>query len=155
MRTGRPRKPTKLKLIQGTLRPGRDLPNEAIPAVEIPPMPAHLSPDAQVEWNRICKHLSQLGLLTMIDRSMLAAYCQNWSRWVFAEQQIEKLGPVIKAPSGYPILNPFVAIANKALELMHKFGTEFGLSPASRTRISVDASHQTDPMEIFLFGQKN
>ena len=38
--------------------------------------------------------------------------------------------------NGNIIQNPLVGIANKSLELMHKYLTEFGMSPSSRTRVS-------------------
>ncbi len=38
---------------------------------------------------------------------------------------------------------PFPPIRNRALEIMHKFLTEFGMTPAARSRISV--SHAAEP----------
>jgi phage terminase small subunit len=43
---------------------------------------------------------------------------------------------IIKLPSGYVQQNPWLTIANKQMELMHKYLTEFGLSPVSRSRVS-------------------
>jgi phage terminase small subunit len=43
----------------------------------------------------------------------------------------------LKLPSGIVQQNPWLTIANKQLELMHKYLTEFGLSPVSRSRVSV------------------
>ncbi len=71
-----------------------------------------------------------------MDRAALAGYCASWSRWVAAELEIQKFGLVIKAgKSGYPIPSPYVGIANVALDKLHKFATEFGLTPSSRSRV--------------------
>ena len=43
---------------------------------------------------------------------------------------------LIKTPSGYIQPSPWLGIANKQLELMHKFMGELGLSPVSRSRVS-------------------
>ncbi len=85
----------------------------------------------------MARELLNLGLLTSIDRMALAAYCQLYARWVKAEEQLAKTGLVVRSPAGYPIQNPYVGIANTALKLLHSFGIEFGLSPASRSRLSV------------------
>jgi hypothetical protein len=46
-------------------------------------------------------------------------------------------GLLIERDSGL-IANPLTGIARRAAETMRKVGTEFGLSPASRTRIAVN-----------------
>ena len=138
---GRKPQPTALKLICGN--PGKRPLNEhePQPALAIPECPEHLSPEARREWERITEHLHRLGLLSQIDRAALAAYCQAYGRWVEAEQSITKLGLVVKAPgSGYPIQNPYLPIANKALEHMRHFLTEFGMTPASRSRITASTA---------------
>ncbi len=134
-RRGPPPKPTKLKLLAGN--PGKRPLNarEPDPEVEIPEIPEHLATGACQEWERVAGELESLGLLTRIDRASLAGYCQAWARWVEAEEQLAKFGLIVKAPSGYPMQSPFLAIANKALEQMHRFSSEFGMTPASRTRI--------------------
>ena len=37
-------------------------------------------------------------------------------RWQAATIKVQELGEVVKSPSGYPIQNPWLAIANKAFE---------------------------------------
>lgn len=106
-------------------------------------MPAHLDDEAKIEWDRISQELETLGLLTSIDRAALAAYCHAWSTWVEAVEKLQSMGKIIKAPSGYPMVNPYVAIHNKALDYLHKFAVEFGLTPASRSRISVQSTRKT------------
>ncbi len=134
-RRGPPPKPTKLKLLSGNAGKRPLNPNEPEPEVEIPEIPEHLGEEARREWERISTDLADVGLLTRIDRAALAAYCQAWARWVEAEGQLKKFGVIVKSPNGYPMQSPLLAIANKALEQMRKFLTEFGMTPASRTRI--------------------
>jgi P27 family predicted phage terminase small subunit len=139
-RSGPPKKPTRLKLIQGTFRKDRAIPNEVKPAVASPVVPGHLSDEAKVEWGRLSQELECLGLLSRIDRAALAAYCECWSDWVEAcrmcatkDGQDRK---VIKTVAGNFIENPYYSIKKRAAELMHKFLTEFGMTPASRSRIN-------------------
>lgn len=142
MKPGPPKKPTALKLLQGTFRPGRAVDGEPAPEVATPEVPEHLSDLAKVEWGRISQELWQLGLLSRIDRAALAAYCEAWSDWVDASRMCaSKDGQdrkVIKTLNGNFIENPYYTIKKRSMELMHKFLTEFGMTPASRTRISVN-----------------
>jgi len=43
--------------------------------------------------------------------------------------------------------SPFLAVANKALEQMRSFLGEFGMTPASRTRLHVQPPTEPDPLE--------
>ena len=143
---GRKPKPTSLKVITGN--PGkRPLnPREPKPALRVPTCPAHLSPTAKAEWNRLAQQLHVLGILSVLDRSTMAAYCQTYGRWVEAERKLRETPLLVKLPSGYIQPSPWLAIANKQLELMHKFLTDLGLSPVSRTR--VDASPLAGPSKF-------
>lgn len=56
---------------------------------------------------------------------------------VGCNQAIQKYGPLVKSPNGYPLVSPYLAIANKQAEIMIPIGSEFGFTPASRSRIAV------------------
>lgn len=56
-----------------------------------------------------------------------------------AEQKLKETPALLKMPSGYVQQNPWLAIANKQLELMHRYMSELGLSPVSRSRVDVRA----------------
>jgi P27 family predicted phage terminase small subunit len=131
--------PTALKLLKGN--PGKRPLNEREPKPSpgAPAAPAHLDEEAHREWDRVIVTLDQLGLVTTLDRAALAGYCQAWSRWVDAEMKLREYGAVLKSPTkGVPLLSPYLTIANRALEQMRQFLSEFGMSPASRTRIGTD-----------------
>ena len=51
--------------------------------------------------------------------------------------------------SGYPMLNPLIALWKQACEMMDKFDTEFGCTAASRTRIRVEPAKKVDPFEQY------
>jgi P27 family predicted phage terminase small subunit len=149
---GRRPKPTALKELEGN--PGKRPLNRSEPKpTGIPSCPKHLDKGARAEWKRISAELIKLGLLTSVDRAALAAYCAAYSRWAEAELSVQKYGAVIKSPkSGYPIQNPYVGIANTAMDQMRKFMVEFGLTPASRSRLQMtpDAPPGQDAFESFM-----
>ncbi len=78
-----------------------------------------------------------LGMLTSLDRAVLAGYCQAYGRWAEAERKLKETPAILKMPSGYIQQNPWLTISNKQLELMAKFMSELGLSPVSRSRVDV------------------
>ena len=144
MKPGPPPIPTKLKLLRGN--PGKQKLNkrEPKPPASLPSCPAHLGRIAKQEWRRICKQLHAVGLITQLDRAGVAAYCIAWARWFEAEQKIRKLGAVVKSPNGWPMQNPYLAIANKAMRQMTSYLNEFGMTPAARTRIEVKPGDPTE-----------
>jgi P27 family predicted phage terminase small subunit len=137
---GRRPKPSRLKALTGN--PGkRPLnANEPQPEVTVPECPPELGPVARREWDRLSQELASLGLLTNLDRSALAAYCGAYALWAEATEAIQKYGTMVKSPSGYPIQSPYVAIANRQAEIMMRIASEFGFTPASRSRISTRPS---------------
>ena len=145
---GRRPKPTALKLRDGN--PGKRRLNqlEPKPPLSAPTCPAHLSPSAKAEWKRLARQLEGLGILSQLDRAALAGYCQAWGRWVEAERKLKETPILLKTPAGYVQPSPWLSIANKQLELMHKFMGELGLSPASRSRVAAFPSLAPKPWEF-------
>jgi len=146
---GQNAKPAALKRLEGN--PGRrKLPKEkkekdAIPDGRLPKPPAHLSKLAQAEWKRLAPDLHMLGLLNRLDLNALGNHCETYARWREAIAQVQKVGMVVKSPSGYPIINPFHSIAQKCSAEMLNFMREFGMTPASRSRI--ETKRQKDDEE--------
>jgi P27 family predicted phage terminase small subunit len=147
-----PPKPTHLRLLQGN--PGNRPVNkqEPKPKVSMPSAPRHLNRHGRAEWRRIVRHLYQLGLVTQIDRAALAMYCQAYGRWVFAEEKIENENHlIIKAPkTDYPIHNPWLSIANRAMRQCHSLLREFGMTPSARSQIRTGEPEAVDPFEDLL-----
>lgn len=133
---GRRPKPTHLKALMGN--PGkRSLSgSEPQPEAIVPSCPPELGPAAQREWNRLVADLGKLNLLTSLDRAALAAYCGAYALWAEATEAVQKFGAMVKSPTGYPIQSPYISIANRQAEIMMRIASEFGFTPASRSRIA-------------------
>src|SRR5690348_16444012 len=136
---GRRPKPTRVKILTGN--PGKHPLNMHEPQPEplVPDCPPELGPVARREWERMVAELSKLRILTALDRAALAAYCAAYALWAEATEAIQKYGTMVKSPSGYPIQSPYVSIANRQAEIMMRIASEFGFTPASRSRISTRA----------------
>jgi P27 family predicted phage terminase small subunit len=149
---GRKPKPTAIKELEGN--PGkRPLnKNEPKPVSKAPKCPTWLDNEAKKEWRRTAKQLEQLSILTEVDMAAFAGYCQAYARWKEAEEFLSKHGTIFKTPSGYIQQVPQVSIAQTYLKIMKDFCSEFGLTPAARSRISVSTAEGSyeDPMEDIL-----
>lgn len=146
----RGRKPTPTSIKKLTGNPGRRPfnPDEPRPVRGAPTCPAHLSPTAKSEWKRLASQLVALGMLSALDRAVLAAYCQTYGRWVEAERKLAETPALIKLQTGYVQQNPWLAVSNKQLELMHRLMTEMGLTPVSRSRVNAKpATSRPKPWE--------
>lgn len=53
-----------------------------------------------------------MGVLTLVDRAVLAAYRQAWGRWVEAEEKLKETPVMLKTPSGYVQQSPWLSVAN-------------------------------------------
>jgi P27 family predicted phage terminase small subunit len=137
---GRKPKPTRLKALTGNPGKRRLNASEPRPEAAVPDCPAQLGPIARAEWDRLVRELAVLRILTNLDRAALAAYCGAYGLWAEATEAIQKYGSMVKSPSGYPIQSPYVAIANRQAEIMMRIASEFGFTPASRSRISTQSN---------------
>jgi len=145
MAAGRKPKPTRMKVVQGTFRKDRAHPNEPKPERQLPPCPDFLKGMARQEYFRIGRKLERIGVLTEIDDLALIGLCQSWAEYLEATEQASKTGMLVKSPSGYPIFNPYVTLANQALKRVKSFLTEFGMTPSSRSRImAVPGENEAD-----------
>ena len=144
-------KPTRLKVLSGTLRNDRTNALEPDVRAAIPTCPRKLSPVAKREWKRVAGILADAGLLSTIDRAALAGYCQAWATWIEAQASLREYGVIIKSPNGYPMPSPYLSVANKAFEQMRMMLAEFGMSPSSRTRVeALPPANKHDPFAEFL-----
>lgn len=101
---GRKPKPTALKLLEGNSgkRPLNiaELVSERCPTAKpflrskntdnkptgVPECPDWLEDEAKAEWERVGTILENMGMLTSVDTTAFAGYCQAYARWREAEE---------------------------------------------------------------------
>ena len=143
---GRLRKPTALRVLEGT-KPRNA--NEFQPDKTMPDCPDWLLDDAKDEWDRIAPQLHRIGLLTSVDRAALAAYCQSYGRWKAAEEVVKAQGLTYELYDKDGNVRcvqqrPEVGIANQCLKQIKTFASAFGLEPSSRAKIELPNSQPVD-----------
>ena len=151
MKPGTKPRPEEIKRLHGEKNKDRYNPGAPKPEKKRPTCPMHLCPVARTEWRRISAELEGLGLLTRIDRAALAAYCEAYGEWVEASLAMKGHRLTIVTDKLNIIQNPLIGIKHKAAEQMHKFLTEFGMTPSSRSRITIeDTEDPGDAMSRLL-----
>lgn len=149
---GRKPTPTAIKELEGNPGKRKLNENEPKPEKKAPSCPKWLDKEARKEWHRLAKKMEAIGILTEVDMAAFAAYCQSYARWKQNEEFITEHGSLVRTPSGYWMAVPQVAMAQQYMKQMGKFATEFGLTPASRSRLIAGAgdSKAGDEMEELL-----
>ncbi|MDR0249848.1 MAG: phage terminase small subunit P27 family [Burkholderiales bacterium] len=132
------------------------------PAVEEPDMPKYLGREARKEWRRIVPELLELGLLTKIDRTVLAMYCQTHGRMVELEiafsRKVDRLVDnkvdyhdavslvsVDTTPSGYKQQSALASTIKGLREECSRFLAKFGMSPSDRARVMPSSNQLSFP----------
>lgn len=132
----------------------------------IPRPPAHLNETERAEWRRVARLLKEAGLLDSLDKTLLAAYCTVYARWVEAEDMVKKYGLVVRTPRkkkegednkdnkdkdepAWPMQSPYLPIANKCLHQMMQMLGEMGMTPAARSRIPKSEAREQRPQRKF------
>ena len=93
-----------------------------------------------------------MRVLTEADGMALANLCQTWSTMVKAQEKLTEMGILYKSPSGYIMQSPLLSVVNQCIDTITKLSREFGMTPASRSRIQAGIASDSDPMEDSLCG---
>ncbi len=155
-RRGPQPKPTALRILNGNPS-GRPInKKEPTPKRGVPPCPDWLDDLGKDCWRWLVEQLGTLGLLSMAEANTMARYCDLWSNWRQATAVIREKGfayPIKTKDGRLKYLQPFpqVSIANRATIELRRLEQEFGLTPASRTRLTTDKPvDDTDDIAEFL-----
>jgi P27 family predicted phage terminase small subunit len=155
---GRPALPTNLKIVRGTFRPSRAT-AEPEPKLftEAPKPPKTLRGPvhkrARGEWVRVATELVELELLSNLDLVALECYCLAYERMCSAEEALaDGNGLTVVTPKGFVQQRAEISILSVARKEVREFLVQFGMSPASRSRVAAKKkkSGPVDPMERIL-----
>ena len=148
---GRPKTPTQLKVVRGTTRADRA--NKREPKVE-EPLPADppewLSPAALPWWGRVRPILTGMKVATSADPIAVGLLCDALAEYMAARDEALAAGMIYETTgkSGDTMIraHPAVGIAADAWRRAKLMATEFGLTPASRAKVSVADAGPADPL---------
>jgi len=115
----------------------------------VPPPPESLDEIAVVEWHRVSQKLFELGVLSDLDVSVIAGYCEAWSEFVRLSLMVKKVGPVTKTDKGNWIQHPVLGVKNHAAERMLRFAAQLGITPVAREKLNIKPVESDDSFAKF------
>lgn len=153
MPAGRRPTPTHLKVVKGN--PGRRplSPKEPRPERGLPPMPAGLSDEAAAAWGRIGPALDRMGVLTRADGVALELFCEAYADWLTARETVQEEGATYEGQTQFGTIiraHPAVAQRADAHRRLESMLREFGLTPASRSKVEREHGEEADPVERYF-----
>lgn len=148
-RRGPSPKPTLLKLVAGNPGHRPIAGNEPVPDAVMPAAPDFLDDAARRVWDQLVPGLFRCGLVRVIDGTSIGRYCVTLVLWHTALEFIRKNGTTYavrgEPKQGRPgrVLylreHPQAGELRKLNQQLLALEREFGLTPASRTRIQLEA----------------
>ncbi len=154
MQPGRKGKPAVLKLISGTARADRMLPNTPEAYGDIGDAPDYLNEQQRHMWDALKANAPE-GLLTACDRPAFEGYAVLCAARAAAIKGWNQTGNAVLLRSDQAstrmIVNPYLKEVRRLTEQLRTLDAEFGFTPAARTRISLPTGEGIDdPVAKFL-----
>lgn len=136
--SGRPRKPTALKLVNGT--PGKRHANSAEPEPmllnDLEP-PAHLSDRSAAVWREVAPMLRRLQVLTEADVISLEMLCDAVADYRHARAVRGDEFVAISA-KGSEMISQWLVAQQMSSKRAEAFMSKFGMDPVSRSKVMVE-----------------
>jgi P27 family predicted phage terminase small subunit len=109
------------------------------PPPGVPEMPNWLCGEAAAEWGRIIPILDAMGVLSLLDRAVIADYCTVWSQLVRVERELSGADVLTETRSDSEgmVKNPLWSVANQLRQRFDRKCEMLGLAPGPRGRLDV------------------
>jgi P27 family predicted phage terminase small subunit len=150
MPAGRPPKPKKLHLLEGTYRADRHGKKE-LPKSAVPEIPAQFKNDPRKRalWNELVSTLGPNGLdiIHLADRKMMEMMCNDYDEVLKLGDDIAKEGFVYESLTETGVIqraNPKVGMKDQAFRRLKSLASEFGMTPAARNKVAQAAQKAED-----------
>ena len=136
MSKGRPRKPDKIKKLEGTYRNDRDRSDEVpkFPVIiDAGEAPEYFTPQQKSEFKFITGELIRINLLESVDMNLIVAYCVVAAQFHDASKKLNQNYTMYNA--GKIIISPYFKIQQDSLKSMMAIGSKLGFSPVDRQKL--------------------
>jgi P27 family predicted phage terminase small subunit len=147
-----PKKPTRLKVIEGTFRRDRLPVREPSPAGLLGIAPEYFTDQQRALWDR-CREESPPGLLTACDRGIFEGYVVLLA----ARAECVRLwnnsgGTVLVRSTDHErvVVNPYLKEIRRLTEQLRVLEGELGYTPAARSRIDLGEAAPPERLAKYL-----
>ena len=144
----RGKKRTPLALVKqrgtkGNKAASKDAENAPEPDVleKVPTPPSFLTAKEKKVFKEFATLLHEAGVLTGMDVDVLSGLSKCWQQWIDASKALEKGGLTFTSYNrngdAMERKRPEIGIANDAWKMVMSILTEYGMTPASRSKVSL------------------
>lgn len=163
---GPPKTPTHLALVKGNPSKRALNKNEPKPPSGVPPIPKHFDKQGKYWFKRIADELDAIGVITQLDARALELLVEAYTEYrhhcdtldregytfaVFSEEEPDE-GKEREIRMIKP--HPAAVMKADAWKRIRAMLGEFGMTPASRTKVGTKGSAEVDPLDEFLKKRK-
>lgn len=155
--------PSILKYVRGN--PGKRAMNTSEPTPneiddDFPP-PSYLSGDGLEKWHQVVPVLLGMRVMTEADVETIGRYCAIWAEWKKNYEMVKKNGDVLtiwetdpadprKQRVKYMQPTPYATQMKSLATLLLRIEQEFGLTPSSRSQVTIHGRSEDDPLASFV-----
>ncbi len=152
-------KPTAVKIAEGNRGHRKIEGDDFVPDQVMPETPRGMSRGALREWRRMGKILFAKGVLTQVDGMAFKAYCEHAAQSEIAFIKFNERGAVVDVfamdKKGNQVflhseVNPWYKVFLEEQKAMKAFLIEFGLTPASRSRLKLPEKPKEDEFDKLM-----
>ena len=143
---GRRKEPAQSKVVRGVFREDRDSHGPKV-EIQAPKCPTWLPKEAKKYWKEIAPKLVASGLIGVVDGAAFIAHCDSMGKFEQVSRQLTSLADLYDStPQGFMVQSALFTIRNKLWDQVMKSASEFGLSPAARSKVK-DSGQQKLPFD--------
>ena len=139
MPKGRPAKPTKLHILEGTFRSDRH--GDGVEPEPLPgpaKCPKHLSKDAKRVWKELVRVMDGAGVLTQADQWIMARFCSSAVRLWKYEAQLDQFSPASTTDAEASLVTKrLYVIIHGETDTLKALAAQLGLSPVARSQLQI------------------
>ena len=133
---GRPRKPTAVKKLQGTLQKCRANPAEPTPQNDLKAMtpPEYLTDSAKEIWAFALSQAPE-GMLSTLDFGVFSEWAVVYDQFLTISESIKKGGTLRRETDGELVPSPLLSKLHSTITLLRGLQSDLGFTPSSRSRV--------------------
>lgn len=133
---GRPRKPTAVKKLQGTLQKCRANPAEPAPQNDLKAMtpPEYLTDSAKEIWAFALSQAPE-GMLSTLDFGIFSEWAVVYDQFLTISESIKKGGTLRRETDGELVPSPLLSKLHSTITLLRGLQSDLGFTPSSRSRV--------------------
>lgn len=151
--SGPPKTPSHLRLVRGN--PSKRPINKKEPKLPagVPPVPKHFTKQGKYWFKRIGEELDAMGVMSSMDAKALELLIEAYTEYRQHCDTLDESGYTYTTESEGGTLikaHPAAAMKADAWKRIRAMLGEFGMTPAARSKVTINTPAEEDPFEAFL-----